>query len=178
MFQNVFVNSREELDQQTNQYLLMKYKISEANNNYRVLKKNKNGNIGIHILLYICGWIFYVVCAYWSYVSALNSYYYDYSYSYGPNILLVIILILAIFGFLNIIYLFYSRNNCDTIKIQIRNTPKVNPNPVKTNPNTIVKNTPRTGLKQNKGANFCPNCGEELKETDKFCNNCGNIIKK
>lgn len=150
----------------------MKYKIKESNDTYRVLQKNRNGNIGIHILLYICGWIFYFFCAYWEYISKLNSYYNSYYYyyeaiDYGPSPLLILILILTIFGCLNIIYVIYSHQNAEEIKIQIKNNPsKKHENKVKTNLNSNLK------------LNFCPNCGVKIKETDKFCPNCGNTIPK
>lgn len=182
MISNVIkVNSKQELENQTTQYMMMKYKLVQSTNNYRILREKAHGNIGIHIILYILGWIFYAFCSYLSYSSYLASqsglYYYDYYDVYYPNPLLYVILILALIGTLNIIYYYYSKKHAKEVKIELT---QQQANKTNTNNNKNIKTTTSksNSIKSTVKPSFCPNCGAEIESTDSFCRNCGTTIPK
>ena len=126
---NITVRDSKELEIKTNQYKKDKYKISEDHAHYRILKKQYNGKIIYHVIIYIIGWVIFLF---------IN--YILFTYKYINFFLILYMGILTLIGFYNMIYLLMSRVDGEEVKIEIINNQPNRPRKTKVIHKSILQN--------------------------------------
>ena len=126
---NITVRDSKELEIKTNQYKQDKYKITEDHTNYRILKKQNNGKIIYHVIIYIIGWVIFLF---------IN--YILFTYKYINFFLILYMGILTLIGFYNTIYLLMSRVDGNEVKIEIINNQPNRPRKTKAIHKSILQN--------------------------------------
>ena len=126
---NITVRDSKELEIKTNQYKQDKYKITEDHTNYRILKKQNNGKIIYHVIIYIIGWVIFLF---------IN--YILFTYKYINFFLILYMGILTLIGFYNMIYLLMSRVDGNEVKIEIINNQPNRPRKTKAIHKSILQN--------------------------------------
>jgi hypothetical protein len=135
------VKNLSEKDQLIRHYTTLGYEIKTDQSNKTVLKEHDNGNSFIHVLLYLFGWLLFII---------------SFNLTYDQALPLVFILsFIAIFGIFNIIYFIYSRKNSEEMIILIDDNLK----------STDIKShkyCPECGAEMNLEDTFCHECGNKL----------------